>query len=109
MRLLIPKCNICNEKIYINIIGETRQELVSKVGHNFKVKCDACNNINYYSVYDITAEKGISRTPTGAILGGIIGIIGGPLGIILGSGIGTLLGGASDINEKGRIDNFNQS
>ncbi|MDR1226060.1 MAG: hypothetical protein LBK47_04085 [Prevotellaceae bacterium] len=90
------------EKVYLNISAATRAELSQKIGSNhFTIRGVL------YSVNDVKAEKD-RNTTTGAVIGGALGILGGPLGIAIGSGLGALVGRAIS-GEDSEVDRFNYS
>lgn len=110
MRLYIPHCWRCQEKIYLDVYAETRSELREKVGSNFQVECDSCGNVARYSVSDVQAEKGANSTAAGTIIGGVIGgLAGGPAGALAGAFGGTVLGANSDEQEREKVNRFNKS
>jgi uncharacterized membrane protein len=43
-------------------------------------------------------------TVTGGLIGMVIGVLGGPLGLLLGFGTGTLVGGVFDIDRATKVD-----
>jgi DNA-directed RNA polymerase subunit RPC12/RpoP len=108
MRLYV-KCTSCDQKIYLNVIADTRDEWREKIGEHFLVECRHCDYKETYSVDDVYAEEGVSSAPAGAVLGGLIGLLGGPLGMILGGTFGALLGATTDENEKRGVRKFNDS
>jgi hypothetical protein len=102
MRLYV-KDEKTNEKIFINRIANTKQQLASDVGST-KIKI---NDKNFY-ISDIQAISNDNTAPTMA-LGGVVGVLGGIPGVILGGIIGALLGQNSENNDKLKVDTFNQS
>lgn len=49
------------------------------------------------------ADPGPLGMGVGALLGGLIGVVGGPAGVALGIGVGTTLGGLSDLDNAGVV------
>jgi hypothetical protein len=101
MRLYVR--NSLNEKIVLDVLAPSRDQLANKIGADFFVKGEP------YSVNDVLAEPSGNDTAGGAIVGGLIGLLGGGAGVIVGGFIGGLLGNKSDNNEKIKIINFNES
>lgn len=62
-----------------------------------------------YNVNKVVAETDSSNTAAGAILGGVIGLIGGPIGVISGSTIGGIIGNSSDKEDVKKVSIFNNS
>lgn len=109
MRLYIKACKNCDNKIYIDAFATTPDELRKNIGKTFKVKCNHCEYIGTYKAYDVFAEEGSPSLPAGAIIGGFIGLFGGPFGLLIGGGLGALLGANADENEKKMVIRFNSS
>lgn len=109
MRLFVKKCENCHQKIYLNVFARTRKKLRLEIGESFEVKCNHCDYIGTYWVDDVWAEEGPPSLPAGAVIGGLIGLLGGPLGLIFGGGVGALLGANADENENRMVRRFNKS
>lgn len=93
-----------HQKVYLNLIARTRQELASKIGsRNFFL----ANKM--YSVSQVVAEKDSNNTATGAVVGGLVGAFGGPVGILVGGFLGGLLGNSTDDDEALLVNTFNSS
>ena len=109
MRLYIQNCRSrsCNKRIYLNVVAPTRDELSRRTGYNFQIRCPYCGNYSYYTVNDVFAEIGPRTTTTGAVVGGLIGLIGGPLGMVLGGSLGALWGSSADEEEHKKVNRFN--
>jgi hypothetical protein len=93
----------------LNVLAPTREELANRTGYSFKIQCPHCQKFSHHNIDEISAEHGPPATPAGAILGGLIGLIGGPLGMLIGGGLGTLWGASSDEEESKNVDIFNRS
>ncbi|VUT27698.1 MAG: hypothetical protein SYNGOMJ08_00248 [Candidatus Syntrophoarchaeum sp. GoM_oil] len=107
MRLYV-RCGHCGHRIYLNIVVGTRGELETHIGSRyFTISCSHCGINKTYSVHDVFAEVGQSSLPAGAILGGLIGLVGGPIGTLLGGTVGSILGASADEEEKKRVRRFN--
>ncbi len=92
------------KKIYIKATAKSRSALAKKIGGSFfKIRSYK------YSVNEVFAEKDGSDTATGAGIGGLIGLVGGPIGFIIGGTLGGLIGNSSDSTEEADVKNFNSS
>ncbi len=109
MRLFIRGCNHCRRRIYLGIIAPTRNKLADRFGYSFEIVCPHCQNYSHHNINEVFAEQGPPATPAGAILGGLVGLIGGPLGMLIGGGLGTLWGANADEEERRRVNRFNRS
>jgi hypothetical protein len=109
MRLYVGQCNHCQERIYLAITAPSRDQLSEKIGHSFEIECPHCHSLSSCEVTDISAEPGPSSTPAGAILGGAVGLIGGPLGMVVGATLGTFWGADADEGDKKKVIRFNRS
>ena len=65
------------------------------------IRQDADGEVHYHETGDVTTGKGAGF---GAIVGGVIGILGGPAGIAIGAGAGALVGGLSAKGDAGFDD-----
>lgn len=102
MRLYVLN-RITNEKIYLKVEASTRPHLAKIIGKTFGV------NGHKYSVNDVYAETGSSSTAAGAVVGGLLGILGGPIGILVAGGLGTIVGSGFDSDDKKKVRVFNNS
>jgi len=98
-------CKNCFNKFYINTHASVRSELPS----SFNINCNYCNTSNHYLPFDVTAETYILGSQGMAILGGLVGILGGGAGALLGIGIGAAIGKNSEKKERLSIQRFNHS
>lgn len=96
--------NSINQKVYLNLVAPTRHALAYKIGNEFF-------NINgeVYSVWDVYAEGSSNSTAAGTVIGGLIGLLGGPIGLLTGGTIGALVGNNQDSEEKEKVNRFNRS
>ena len=65
------------------------------------VSQDAEGGVHYHETKDMSTGKGAG---VGALVGGVIGILGGPGGIVVGAGAGALLGGVFAHGDAGYDD-----
>lgn len=102
MKLFVINSN--NQKVYLNIAASTRNELRNLIG-------GAYFNLGgeNYSVHKVYAEAISNNTGTGAVVGGAIGALGGPIGILAGAVLGGLIGNGSDNDENVKVQKFNSS
>lgn len=110
MRLFIQKCKNCRNRIYLNVTASTRQHLAERIGgREFEIRCPHCGKYTYHTLNDVLAQRTIPATPAAAIIGGLVGLIGGPLGMLIGGVAGTLWGANVDEIERKIVNRFNQS
>lgn len=102
MKLYVTNRN--NEKVFLNLTANTRQELATLVGGQIFRLGD-----NIYNVNQVTAESDTNNTATGTIVGGVLGALGGPIGILVGGLLGGMLGNSSDDTENVKVNQFNNS
>jgi hypothetical protein len=92
------------QKNYLNISASSRNELANLIGNawfNF--------NGNQYHVHQVIAEPDNNNTAAGALIGGVIGLLGGPFGILIGGALGGALGNEGDKTEAEKVNHFNHS
>ncbi len=65
------------------------------------IRQDEDGDVHYRETGDMTTGKGAG---IGALVGGVIGILGGPVGIVVGAGAGALLGGVASHGDAGFDD-----
>ena len=65
------------------------------------IRQDEDGDVHYRETGDMTTGKGAG---IGALVGGVIGILGGPAGIVIGAGAGALIGGAAAHGDVGFDD-----
>ena len=65
------------------------------------IRQDAEGGVHYHETGDMSTGKGAGA---GAIVGGLIGILGGPAGIVIGAGAGAIVGGALAHGDAGFDD-----
>ncbi len=104
MKLYVRSKANRNKKIYLRAKARSRTGLAKRLGKSsFKIR-------GYiYSVNEVFAEKEGSDTATGALIGGILGILGGPIGFIVGTTTGGLVGNSSENQEDEAVRYFNKS
>lgn len=62
------------------------------------IRQDAKGKVHYHETGDMSTSKGAG---IGALVGGVLGVLGGPGGIALGAGVGAAVGGAVTAKDKG--------
>jgi len=103
MKLYISN-NISNQKIYLNMLASTREELAYLIGSPWFFM-----NGEQYHVHNVVAESESNNTVAGAIVGGLIGLVTGSAGILIGAAIGGALGSGGDKSEAEKVKYFNNS
>lgn len=101
MKLFI---NTQRGKKYLNGIASTRGALANKIGSNWFIIDGAT-----YSVDEVYAEEDDNSTAAGAVIGGLIGLLAGPVGVIGGGVLGGLIGSESDNKDNQKVKFFNNS
>lgn len=109
MRLFVTCRHNPSNRTYLTTYAETPEELIERIGgYNFEIECPFCPEVHIYSIGEVRAERGpLYYIPAGAV-GGIIGLLGGPLGLLIGGGIGILMGANADAAEEERVRRFNR-
>ncbi len=103
-------CHHCGRKIYLASKAKTRGQLARQWGHNFALECPHCSNFGTYSVNQVYGEKTTQgNTLPVAVIGGLIGLVGGPAGVLAGGTIGGILGKTADDKELIEVRRFNNS
>lgn len=93
-----------SRKIYLNKVASSRTELRQVLG-----KDDFYINDEKFFIRDVIANKDSNDTYTGLLVGGILGIFGGPFGIVIGGVVGAVLGCGVDSKKNINIKQFNRS
>jgi hypothetical protein len=91
-------------KEYLNIPASNRRELAQRIGGAWFTF-----NRNQYHVHQVVAESDSNNLTSGAIIGGIIGLLAGPFGILVGGTLGGALGNEGDKTENEKVNYFNRS
>ncbi|MFZ5500925.1 MAG: hypothetical protein ACOY58_03320 [Candidatus Micrarchaeota archaeon] len=104
MRLYVV-CRKCNTKIYFRSEAKTRHELP----HHFELSCNVllCRHKEIYTPGDVIAEPNLSAS-SGALLGGLIGLVGGPEGAIICGILGAGIGEKIERDEHEAVRRFNE-
>ena len=95
----------CGHKIYLTSPAQTRAELPGW----FQLQCPHDQQAGYYANQNVFAEPESGQTAGGAILGGLVGLLAGPIGLILGGAAGASFGAATEKTELARANRFNES
>lgn len=106
---LVVNCKHCNHKIILSSNAKSRAALRDQLGLRFTLSCPICKEFVSYDVHDVIAESNSGKASSGAVLGGIIGLLFGPEGALLGSIIGGAAGFTSDEKDKALVLQFNES
>jgi hypothetical protein len=110
MKLYLKNCPNCGHRNYLGVQASTKNGLrVHFGGDNFYATCGNCGHQAIYYVQDVKAFSDSNVTPGGAIAGGLIGLLGGPLGLVIGGIAGGLLGTANDNEDQRKANVFNAS
>jgi hypothetical protein len=100
-------CRNYREKVYLtfnNPVFERRD-----ISPSLTVTCPRCNSQEFFSNRDVYAEPDASDATSGAIIGGLIGLLAGPEGAIIGAGIGGMIGAGARERDQNAVRRFNQS
>lgn len=103
MRLFV-KCPSTKKRIYLSINVESRRDLPKR----FSIKCPYESAHHEYKRIDVCAEPEKGTQVGGALLGGLIGLVGGPLGLVIGGLAGAFLGDRIEKSEASEAHAFNQ-
>ena len=95
----------CGHRIHLTSPALTRSELPPW----FQIQCPQHQTVGMYWASTVFAQPDAGQTTGGAVIGGLVGLLGGPIGLILGGAAGALLGAANETNEQARANTFNQS
>ena len=82
----------------LNALKQAKKERQIYFEEAAVIKQDADGEVHYHETGDMTTGKGAG---IGALVGGVIGILGGPAGIAIGAGAGALLGGLASKGDAG--------
>ncbi|GAB4181307.1 MAG: hypothetical protein Tsb002_01150 [Wenzhouxiangellaceae bacterium] len=92
-----------DEKIYLNVMARTRQELAKEIGSDtFTVKK------LQFDVNSVMAESSDNMAVSMAV-GGVVGLLAGFPGVALGSLVGALLGKQEKMTDEEKSEIFNRS
>lgn len=91
-------------KMYVALVANYRSDLRAR----FPSGWFYVDGVGYH-INEVIAEAETDNVPPRAALGGLIGILAGPIGVGIGLGIGALRGRKKNINERDRANIFNNS
>lgn len=91
-------------KKYLNVTASTRGALANMIGSNWFI-IDGVT----YSVDEVYAEEDENSTASGVVIGGLIGLLAGPVGVIGGGILGGLIGNGNDNKDNQKVRLFNNS
>ncbi len=77
----------------------------SQLPNAFYIICPICHERQLFYLHDVRVEVE-NYTTGGTIIGGLIGLFGGPLGLIVGGTIGGVLGKKAEDKERRRVIRF---
>lgn len=100
-------CRNCREKVYLKFTNPVYTR--SDIRDGFYVLCPKCNFKEFFSNRGLYAETDASDATSGAIVGGLIGLLAGPEGAIIGAGIGSVIGAGAREKDQNAVRRFNQS
>jgi hypothetical protein len=102
MRLFVL-CPNTKQKIYLTNVVEHRTQLIPL----FTLSCPYEHGLYHqYSSNDVIPEAELGSLTSGAIAGGLVGLLGGPEGIIIGGMIGAALGASKEEEERRKVQRF---
>ena len=104
MRLYVRNKKNKKQKLYLRQKASTRNGLAKKLG-----KSRFTINGQIYTVNEVYAEPDQSETAAGAVIGGLLGLFGGPIGVIVGGAAGGLIGNGAETSDKELAFRFNKS
>lgn len=104
---LYMDCHCCGKKIYLDSNAETRYDLLNQWGPTFQIMCPHCKQQSFYDVNEVNGEFDNKAAP-GAVVGGLIGLLAGPIGLIAGGTLGGLIGNNISDAEKKKVERFNR-
>jgi hypothetical protein len=103
MRLYV---NAPGHKVYLAAYAATRCELAQKLSDRFSVKMG--DGWNDYAIEDVYAEPASHLDLALMMIGGLVGLVAGPLGVVFGALAGYLLGINEGVKEKHKVRIFNE-
>lgn len=92
------------QKVYIALVANTRDD----VRRQFPSGWFSVHNYDYH-VSEVVAEPDVYNVPPRAVIGGLIGILAGPVGMVVGAGMGGATGYNKNNQEKRLANLFNHS
>jgi len=110
MRLFVHRCENCGQKIYLDVVMASRSQLRQHFqGDYFYVTCNHCGFRNIFNVNQVFAEIEPGSPIKGGIIGGLLGLVAGPIGVLIGGGLGAMVGSNTEKEERNRVFFFNNS
>jgi len=95
-----------NEKIPLTVKAKDRKDLLNKIGAE---KFTVDESMKEYSINDVRAELSSGGKEISAVVGGLLGLVGGGVGALAGAAFGTFIGMQSEEKEKMEVEHFNNS
>src|SRR5580704_15671056 len=87
------------QKVNLNLLASSRNELANLIGSQWF----SLNGRNFH-VNNVIAEAETNSTAAGAVVGGLIGLLAGPIGILAGGLLGGAMGSEGDKAEVQRVN-----
>lgn len=106
MKLYVT-CRTCRERVYLTF--DTPVSERNDIPYTFFVSCPTCNSQDTFTNRDVYAETDAPEAASGAIVGGLLGLILGPEGALIGAGLGSIVAGNSRENDIRAVRGFNLS
>jgi len=103
MRLFVDKYN---HKVWIAASASTRCELAQKLSDKISIKID--DVWHTFNIDEVCAEPAGRLDIAFMMIGGLVGLVGGPFGALLGALGGYLWGFNEDAKEKRKVKTFNE-
>ena len=100
-------CRMCKETVYLTF--DTPISERNDIPYTFVISCPTCNSQETFTNRDVCAETDAPEVASGAIVGGLLGLILGPEGALIGAGLGGAIAGNSKENDIKAVRGFNLS
>jgi uncharacterized protein YcfJ len=101
---LFVRCPITGQQLILSYIATSRSQLPA----TFHLQNAACGHVHTFTRFQVQAESTPGATGAGAILGGLVGLLGGPIGAILGVLAGGGIGSNAERADREAADRFNR-
>ena len=105
-------CKNCDYRFDVASNAKTRQDLA----HIFYLTCSYCHTTLQYTPIDVCAESSEINPAGGALIGGLVGLVGsaisavsGGIGVIVGALAGAAISNSSREKDEQAVRRFNSS